>query len=781
MPTIQSQVRTRSQKTPTDEFSSLTRDELEVELGKLRRREALFDATEQVANIGHYEWSYEHDRLESCSEAYANLFNMSVEEVMASQDSWKKTLQYIHPDDHERYRLAENGLRDTRSFSIEYRILLADGSIRHVHEVSIVVLDDEGIACGDFGLLQDISEQVKYDRDLEYRDELARQTETITDIGHFIYDEENERYIYLSEGCARIYGSTASVYKDRMNSVEDDLADIVAEDRSRVEEEYRHYIETGQDCALEFRIQRPDGTVRWLRELIRAKQIKGGRVSQTLGVVQDINERVEREQELMFKDAMANQAEAITDIGYFLFDEIKDQHLFVSQGQARIVGLEVEEYLGKVKTNEDYIALVYPEDRELLRKAYRDVLDDHGDWEIEYRVRRPDGDLRWVREVGKAHKRNGDQVEQTIGVVQDITEQKKIQQELQYKDALANQAEALTDIGHFIYDEIRRKYLFVSPGLANIFGMDANDMVINIVSREGDLKTIHVDDRARVQRVYDRFMAGGGGWQVEYRLLRSDGEVRWVREMGKSLLMTHGIPERTIGVMQDITEQKNVEQEIINARDTLEQQVVERTRELANTVQQLQVEIEEREKIAAELDFLANHDALTGLPSLRLCKDRLDQSLAEARRNRQTSAVMFLDLDGFKDINDQHGHEFGDLVLKATAERIRDEIRETDTVARIGGDEFVIILSSLPESDIADRIAASVIKRIAQPVQIQSTEVTISASIGISLYPENGITAEELIRSADKAMYKVKHQGKNSFGFASSADPQVSALKNRSL
>jgi diguanylate cyclase (GGDEF)-like protein len=242
--------------------------------------------------------------------------------------------------------------------------------------------------------------------------------------------------------------------------------------------------------------------------------------------------------------------------------------------------------------------------------------------------------------------------------------------------------------------------------------------------------------------------------------------------MGKALLMTHGIPEQTIGVMQDITEQKNSEQEIINARDTLEQQVVERTRELANTVQQLQVEIEEREKVTAELDFLANHDALTGLPSLRLCKDRLDQSLAEARRNRQTSAVMFLDLDGFKEINDQHGHEFGDLVLKATADRIRDEIRETDTVARIGGDEFVIILSSLPESNIADRIAASVIKRIAQPVQIRSNEVTISASIGISLYPQDGTTAKELIRSADDAMYKVKHQGKNSFGFASSVSPQ---------
>jgi diguanylate cyclase (GGDEF)-like protein len=301
--------------------------------------------------------------------------------------------------------------------------------------------------------------------------------------------------------------------------------------------------------------------------------------------------------------------------------------------------------------------------------------------------------------------------------------------------------------------------------------MDVNDMIIKIMSREGEMVTIHADDRDRVQRANDKFMAEGGSWQVDYRLLRADGEVRWVREMGRALLMTHGIPEQTIGVIQDITEQKNAEQAIIRAKDNLEQQVVERTRELANTVQQLQVEIERREEIAAELDFLANHDALTGLPSLRLCKDRLDQSLAEARRNRQTSAVMFLDLDGFKSINDQHGHEFGDLVLKATADRIKDEIRETDTVARIGGDEFVIILSSLPEIEIANRIAGNVIEQIARPFEVKNTEVLISASIGISLYPQNGTTAEALIRSADKAMYQIKHQGKNSFGFSAIRDP----------
>ena len=770
MPTIDALAVAQTQNPSASEFSSLTRAELEAELEKLRRREMLLDATERAAGIGHYEWDYELDRLESCSKEYANLYNMTVEEVMTAQDSWEKTLQQVHPDDQERYRLASKALRDNKALDINYRIVFDDGSIKHIREFSVITTDESGVERGSFGILQDISDQVRHERDLEYRDDLARQTEAITDIGHFIYDEDNECYVFMSEGCARIFGTTAEAYQQNVRSVEDDLADIVAEDRKRVAEEYKRYIESGQDCALEFRIKRVDGTVRWVRELTRAKLVKDGKVRQTLGVMQDITERVAREQELMFKDAMASQAEAITDIGYFLFDEIKDQHLFVSPGQARIVGLGVEEYLRKIISNEDYFTLIHEEDREMIRQTYRDVLENHGGWEVEYRVRRPGGELRWVREVGKAHKRNGEQVEQTIGVLQDITEQKKTEQELLYKDALANQAEAITDIGHFIYDEIKQKYLFVSPGLASIHGMSAEEMITRNISRKEDLQLIHADDCARVQKAYDRFMANGSEWQIEYRLVRTDGEVRWVREVGKAYLVTHGIPEQTIGVLQDITAQKNAEQEIIDARDTLEQQVVERTRELANTVKQLQIEIEEREKIAAELDFLANHDALTGLPSLRLCKDRLDQSLAEARRNRQTSAVMFVDLDGFKEINDQHGHDLGDLVLKMTADRIKAEIRETDTVARIGGDEFVIILSSLPETDIAERIAATVIAQVARPLQIKDIEVVITASIGISLYPDHGTTAEKLIRSADKAMYQIKREGKNSFGFVNSAD-----------
>ncbi len=637
MPTIDVLAIAQTQNPSTSEFSGLTRAELEAELEKLRRRETLFDATEQAARIGHYEWDFELDRLESCSREYANLFNLTVEEVLACQDNWEKIVQQIHPDDQKHYRRASKALRDNKTLDVRYRIILDDGTMKHIREFGVIVVDDDGVERGSFGIMQDISDQIRRERDLEYRDELARQTEAITDIGHFIYDEDNERYVYLSDGCARIFGTTAEAYQEKMRSVEDDLADIVAEDRQRVAEEYRHYIETGQDCALEFRIKRADGSIRWVRELTRAKLFSDDRVRQTLGVIQDITERVAREQELL------------------------------------------------------------------------------------------------------------------------------------YKDALANQAESITEIGHFIYDEIRQKYLFVSPGLARIYGMNTDQIVTRLMSPEGGVEIIHADDRARVQKAYDKFLSEGGEWQVEFRLKRADGELRWVREIGRAYLMTHGIPEQSIGVLQDITAQKNAAQEIIDARDTLEQQVVERTRELANTVKQLQVEIEEREKIAAELDFLANHDALTGLPSLRLCKDRLDQSLAEARRNRQTSAVMFVDLDGFKGINDQHGHDIGDLVLKMTADRIKTEIRETDTVARIGGDEFVIILSSLPETAIAERIAATVIAQVAQPLQIKDIEVEITASIGISLYPEHGTTAEKLIRSADKAMYQVKREGKNSFGFVKSA------------
>jgi diguanylate cyclase (GGDEF)-like protein len=291
-----------------------------------------------------------------------------------------------------------------------------------------------------------------------------------------------------------------------------------------------------------------------------------------------------------------------------------------------------------------------------------------------------------------------------------------------------------------------------------------------VKSRVDDMDDVHPEDYPMLSETYERHRRTGEEFSVEYRIYRTDGELCRIREQGTAVYSASGEVIQSIGVIQDITRQYQTEQNLREARDTLESMVKSRTRKLADTVQKLEDEIREREKIAAELDFLANHDALTGLPSLRLCKDRLEHSLAEARRKQQLSAAMFVDLDGFKQINDLHGHEFGDLVLKATADRIKSGIRETDTVARIGGDEFVIILSNLPEVSIAERIAANLIRRIAEPLRVGRAETSVSASIGIALYPAHGATPEELIRAADDAMYRIKHQGKNGFGFVQEPD-----------
>jgi len=347
----------------------------------------------------------------------------------------------------------------------------------------------------------------------------------------------------------------------------------------------------------------------------------------------------------------------------------------------------------------------------------------------------------------------------------DITDSRKHERNLEYRDTLTQHAESITDIGHFIYDENLHNYLYLSPGFARIHGSTVEDYMEKIQSLEDDLADVHEDDRERVAEEYRHYRSTYEDCAIEYRLLRADGKTRWIRELGTAHKVVDGQIIETLGVVQDITPQKVAEERMLEEQARLEKMVTERTQELADTVMRLEEEIIEREKISAELKFLANHDALTGLPSLRLCKDRLERSLIESRRNHKLTAVMFIDLDGFKAVNDTYGHEFGDVVLRTTASRIKAVIREIDTVARIGGDEFVIIMSSVPDSDIVQRIAVNLIEQISQLIQIDQIEVSVGASVGIALYPDDGTTADELIRQADKAMYQVKNSGKNNFGF----------------
>ena len=175
------------------------------------------------------------------------------------------------------------------------------------------------------------------------------------------------------------------------------------------------------------------------------------------------------------------------------------------------------------------------------------------------------------------------------------------------------------------------------------------------------------------------------------------------------------------------------------------------------------VDISDRKRAEEQIEFHAYHDVLTNLPNRKLFTDRLTHSLSRARRSGKPLAVMFVDLDHFKSINDTLGHEAGDELLLEMARRLRANIRDDDTVARLGGDEFTVILAELRHPEDAVSVAEKLIQAIEQPLTIAGTSIEVSASIGIALFPEDGSDAESLLRNADSAMYRAKESGRNTY------------------
>jgi diguanylate cyclase (GGDEF)-like protein/PAS domain S-box-containing protein len=177
-------------------------------------------------------------------------------------------------------------------------------------------------------------------------------------------------------------------------------------------------------------------------------------------------------------------------------------------------------------------------------------------------------------------------------------------------------------------------------------------------------------------------------------------------------------------------------------------------------------DITNRKQAEEKIRHMANHDFLTDLPTMRLAKDRLAMAINMARRYKKRVAVMFIDMDGFKAINDSLGHDAGDYVLKEVAKRLAAGVRATSTVARVGGDEFLLIATELHSPDNAALVAEKVLRLISQPVSMNEKQAAVSASIGIALYPDDAEDIDGLIKMADEAMYKIKNSGKNGYGFA---------------
>jgi diguanylate cyclase (GGDEF)-like protein/PAS domain S-box-containing protein len=237
-------------------------------------------------------------------------------------------------------------------------------------------------------------------------------------------------------------------------------------------------------------------------------------------------------------------------------------------------------------------------------------------------------------------------------------------------------------------------------------------------------RLIHPDDRERARIEYEWFLRTGQPEYGEYRYVRPDGRVVWVRDHAAMIRDEDGTPLFIQGVMTDITQTKEAHQ---------------------------------------RMQHLAYHDPLTGLPNRAMFEQHLDLALARARRDDVAVAALFLDLDSFKPVNDTHGHATGDEVLRQVAARLSSAVRETDLVARQGGDEFLILVADLPlgvrgqEARAAvSKVRARIDRALADPFQLRVGNLTLRASAGSAIYPYDGAAPDDLLHHADEAMYEHK-------------------------
>jgi len=210
--------------------------------------------------------------------------------------------------------------------------------------------------------------------------------------------------------------------------------------------------------------------------------------------------------------------------------------------------------------------------------------------------------------------------------------------------------------------------------------------------------------------------------------------------------------------------------------ETIENKVQEASQKLSRVNASLEDEVKKRHLLEQELTHVtqqhkqtlhaALHDALTGLPNRVLFHDRLEHSIAQAKRHRWTLAVMFLDLDNFKTINDSHGHDVGDAVLLTIAKRLKETTRTDDTVSRHGGDEFLYLLMEIDDDHGVTTVAKKILNAVQIPCDLTCGKLTVNTSIGIAIFPRDGTTVEELVMRADAAMYRAK-QDKSGYAFAS--------------
>ncbi|WP_420475422.1 EAL and GGDEF domain-containing protein [Noviherbaspirillum sp. ST9] len=466
---------------------------------------------------------------------------------------------------------------------------------------------------------------------------------------------------------------------------------------------------------------RKDGSFVTMAASVTPARVEGGQEA-TVFFMRDVTERIR-----------AQQALAESEQRFRLITNSMPQLVWVMSPDGRInyVNDRFRQYVGpQLDLGENYASPVHPDDQEATHRAVEHALHTGNDFRIEHRGRAADGSYRWFLAHGVPLKDAEGNVLAWYGCSTDIDDirhagdaLRRSQETVRLAAELTNLGlwEFYTETGELLWDETNRRTYGVPQ-----------DRPVNY---DLFISCIHPDDRERVDRTARKFTVPGstGRFFTEYRILRlSDGAERWLKVNGESLVDQDG-HTRFVGTTLDITDIKLAEQRIRHA---------------------------------------SQRDPLTGLPNRALLFEYCEHLLAIAQRTRSSGALLFIDLDRFKPVNDTYGHGVGDQVLKQVAKRLSDCTRQEDIVGRLGGDEFVVALPHPDDVHGPATVARNIVEKLSEPYHIGDLQLHLSPSIGISLYPRHGGDLDALIKCADAAMYEAKKAGRKRYRFYNPAIDQ---------
>ena len=471
---------------------------------------------------------------------------------------------------------------------------------------------------------------------------------------------------------------------------------------------------------FEHQIIRKDGRILFAESSITAQKNERGEITGFRSVSRDITERKQAEEELGGNIARLNEMGRIARVGGWEFDvETRLQTWTEEVYNIHEIAMDHQ------PTVDEGLSFYTPESTPVITEAVEKAITFGEPFNLQLQFISARGNRRWVQAVGRTYQKEG-KVYKVGGTFQDITE--RIQAEQALRDSEERYRSLVENINDVFYTlDNTGNITYVSPVVERMSKYKVSELI-----GKPFIPLVHPDDLPNLMESFNRLITGVIE-PSEFRIFDKDGSIIFVRTSSRPLYENGQV----VGITALITN------------------------------------ITERKQMEYKLEQMATHDFLTGLPNRVLLTDRFTVAAALADRNKARLAVMSLDLDKFKSINDTLGHAAGDQVLKTISSRLKTIIRSSDTVARVGGDEFVLIMMETNHKEDAIAIAQRILDSFREPLMIDSNNVTISTSIGVANYPEDAPDLDTLIKKSDAAMYYSKGHGRNQFKFFSDGDVRL--------